>query len=487
MVGRVPAAVAGFLTVLGLYLLVAELFAENSKASAPLLSKDPASPRRSAEARGQEEVPRPEKAEPPLTPPWKGGGWDWLARYRYQLALLAAFFLATSFWHINFSRIGFRAILAPFCLVWASYFLLKLFRSRSVIGYWLFAVAAGVIYGAGFYTYIAFRITPLLLLLFVPFFRKYPGFWKRAFLFLIVTFIVACPIGWYYLHNRADFFGRTSQISVSNSKTPIADLTKNVLKTAAMFNWHGDGNWRQNIAGAPELFWPVGLLFLVGIILCLVFLFSKRSYELRDRSYEGEKAGKADNHTSYLITHTSSERFALWFLFAWFILAALPEVFSDEGIPHALRSLLMVVPAMVFAAIGAIALYRLVAKKLNMKWMATLTALFVAMIVAGAYAQYFVAWAKNPNVPGSFNANYVQIGNEINALPSATQKYVVIYAGGVIDYGLPMPIEPVLYVTNSFVPDATAQKFVNNIHYLLPDETSQIPAGTPSSTIFEIR
>ena len=40
-----------------------------------------------------------------------------------KIGLLASFFLATSFWHINFSRIGFRAIMAPFFLVWAVYFL----------------------------------------------------------------------------------------------------------------------------------------------------------------------------------------------------------------------------------------------------------------------------------------------------------------------------------------------------------------------------
>ena len=84
-------------------------------------------------------------------------------------------------------------------------------------------------------------------------------------------------------------------------------------------------------------------------------------------------------------------------------------------------------------------------------------AFFVAVIVVGAYMQYFVTWATNPNVPGSFNADYVAIGNEINALPPATQKYVVVYAGGVIDYGLPMPVQLVLYVTDSFVPDATAE------------------------------
>src|ERR1019366_9531911 len=114
---RMPAAVSGVLTVLGVYLLVTELFTAST-------------------------------------------------------ALLSAFFLATCFWHINFSRIGFRAILAPLCLCWAMYFLLKALRGssprhRGVGGveatakYFLYAVAGGVFYGVGFYTYIAFRITPL--------------------------------------------------------------------------------------------------------------------------------------------------------------------------------------------------------------------------------------------------------------------------------------------------------------------------------------
>ena len=44
------------------------------------------------------------------------------------IALLSSFFLATSFWHINFSRIGFRAILVPFILVFSFYFLFHGFR-----------------------------------------------------------------------------------------------------------------------------------------------------------------------------------------------------------------------------------------------------------------------------------------------------------------------------------------------------------------------
>ena len=71
---RLPAAVAGVLTVPGLYLLVGALFGD-------------------------------------------------------EAGLLSAFLLATSFWHINFSRIGLRAILAPLFLTWAIYLLIKAIKA----------------------------------------------------------------------------------------------------------------------------------------------------------------------------------------------------------------------------------------------------------------------------------------------------------------------------------------------------------------------
>ncbi|HVO28892.1 MAG TPA: glycosyltransferase family 39 protein [Candidatus Paceibacterota bacterium] len=403
---RLPAAVAGVLTVLGLYLLVAELFG-------------------------------------------------------YEVGLLAAFLLATSFWHINFSRIGFRAILAPLFLTWAAYLLAKAFRSRRRVSDTLLPIAAGVVYALGFYTYIAYRVTPLLLLLFIPFFRKTPHFWKKVAVFAVVTFLVAAPIGWYFVQHPADFFGRTSQISVTNSPTPIQDLAVNIAKTAGMFNFHGDENWRQNVAGAPELFWPVGILFLLGIALCL--------YQLLP--------WKKDERFLFSLSN-----FGIWFTIAWFLLAGLPAVISDEGIPHALRSILMLPPALIFAAIGGVWFYRAM-KRTSKTFARSIAILFLVLVAAFAYVDYFIVWAMNQNVPGAFNADYVTIGNEINALPTGLPKYVVVNAGGVPVRGLPTPVETTMFITDTFT---TSTQVAKNIHYLLPDQAGSIPAGTPSSTIFYI-
>src|SRR3989344_6574815 len=173
---RLPSALFGILTVLGLYFLAKEL---------------------------------------------------WNAR----VGLLASFLLATSFWHIIFSRIGFRAIMAPLLAVWGFYFLFAAIRKRTARSSALFAAAGGAIFGLGFYTYISYRVLPLLLVLIVLYFRNEKRFWKTFGIFVAAAFIIALPLGMYYLAHPADFLGRTSQISIFNSATPLQDLARNTLKT----------------------------------------------------------------------------------------------------------------------------------------------------------------------------------------------------------------------------------------------------------------
>lgn len=397
---RIPAAIAGILTVLGLYFLAREMFEERT-------------------------------------------------------ALLASFLLATSVWHINFSRIGFRAILAPLLLVWAVYLLIRGFHTefRSEASWYM--ITGGIVYGLGFYTYIAYRITPLLLLLFIPFFKHRPEFWKRVFLFVFVTFLAGLPIGWYFLKHPADFSGRLSQLSVTRFSNPFERFALNVAKTAEMFNFEGDFNWRHNLRGAPELFLPVGILFIFGLILGFVFLVRPRN--------EGPST------------------FALLLTFLWMAVAALPPALSDVGIPHALRSILMLPPAMLLAAIGGIWLYDFWKERRSASVVNTIAVLFVIAVAGYAYFDYFVRWAENPKVADAFKANYVTIGQEINALPANAPKYVVVDATGVMTRGVPMPAETTIFVTDTFLPE---QQQAKNVHYLLPNQASEIPSG---AAVFHIR
>ena len=53
------------------------------------------------------------------------------------------------------------------------------------------------------------------------------------------------------------------------------------------------------------------------------------------------------------------------------------------------------------------------------------------------------------------------IGQQINALPTSTPKYVVVNAGGVPVRGIPMPAETTMFITHSFT---TADAAAANIH-----------------------
>ena len=392
-----------------------------------------------------------------------------------RVGFLASLFLATSFWHILFSRVGFRAIMAPFCLVWGVALLLMAIRKATTTSIpvtpqaqnntaswswglraWTISLFAGLIFGLGFHTYIAYRVAPLLLLAAIPFFRKTPNFWKIAGVFLLGAFLAGLPIGLYYLAHPVDFLGRTSQVSVFSSSEPLRDLGLNIAKTSAMFFVAGDFNQRHNLAGAPELFFPIGVFFLIGAVIVLKGFWRE---------------------------------FSKLFLVLTFLLMMLPVVVSNEGLPHALRAILLIPPTMLTAALGARWVYQKIAafarSRLSDMYYKSFTQALVATAVVVLTAQaahtYFVLWANHPDTPGAFAANYVDIGRAIRALPTDIPKYVVVYAGGVDVRGIPMPSQTVMFITDTFTPDKQIQK---NIFYVLPDAVQQIPAG---ASIFEIR
>lgn len=370
-----------------------------------------------------------------------------------NVVILATFLLATSFWHINFSRIGFRAIMAPFFLVWALYFLflaLKKIDLSSVISRWSLAMAAvgGLLYGLGFHSYIAYRATPLLIV-FILWLWGFKLGWKPVIkigiVFIVFAILTASPLGIHFLKQPSDFLGRTTQLSIFASPTPWQDLGKNIIKTAGMFNFVGDWNWRHNIAGRPMLFWPVGIFFLTGLFFALKKIFS-------------------DNWRS-------SESIIL----SWLIIAALPVIISNEGLPHALRAILMAPPVFILAGMGALKLYPLIKN-----WPRITVYALLFLLAFDAFVSYFGVWGKNSNIANAFSQNYVEIGREINQLPKELPKYVIVETPGVIVRGIPMPAQTTMFITDTFNLEKRKEK---NIIYLLPDQLNQIPANQKNHVI----
>jgi len=165
-------------------------------------------------------------------------------------------------------------------------------------------------------------------------------------------------------------------------------------------------------------------------------------------------------------------------LFAWLIIAALPVVISNEGLPHALRAILMVPPVFILAGFGGIWMYEKILATINSSKINLLhwgVAIFIIILIIQSYQSYFIDWGKNPNVQGAFAADYVQIGRELNKLPKKTPKYVIVEADGADVRGIPMPTQTIMFITDTFTPKKQKEK---NIFYILPDKINQIPQNS---------
>ncbi|MCK9187210.1 MAG: glycosyltransferase family 39 protein [Candidatus Colwellbacteria bacterium] len=386
---------------------------------------------------------------------------------RHAVAILSAFLMAGSFWHILFSRIGFRAIMAPAFLIWSAYLLLTSFQKEK----WkwlLYSLSGGFIYGLGLHSYIAYRATPIIIAVpFLFFFikaikkRSIKKFAAISLSFIAGTLIAAYPLISHFTANPEDFFGRTSQISVFSSETPIKDLAINTAETIAMFNFSGDANWRHNFSGYPELSVLVGIFFIIGLVLSVKKVFTNPKKSMPE-----------------------------WLIGTWLIVSLLPVVISNEGIPHALRAILAIPPAMILAAIGMEFIARKAKiwfskmpdkKKIGIVLFKICSATIISFLIIEPFILYFILWGKNPHVSGAFSSNYVEIGRAINSLPKSHKKFVVVLAGGVSVRNIPMPAQTVMFITDSFTEKGQQE---NNIHYFTSYD--DLPDNKNEATIFVI-
>lgn len=396
--------------------------------------------------------------------------------FDWRIGAISSFLMAISLWHVNFSRIGFRAIMLPFILVFLFYFLWKGLKHSD----WLSFFWAGVLGGLGFYTYFSYRIAPLIAIII---FINYWMFIKKDFhhenyehtrnrflggfsLFMITIFFIALPIGVYFLKNPENFMQRNTQ-SVFVQEEPAKELALSVVKTLGMFTFYGDGNQRHNLSGQPVLGWPIAILFAIG--------FLRELYHWLRRK-----------HGHFSPVHT--------LLFAWFFVFLIPGFLSTEA-PHALRAIGVIPVAMIFSAKGLMWIFNATEgwESVSHPWIARDHRQFVAPILVilallGAlgfyeYNRYFNVWGPSQITADAFSANYVDIANQINAVPDSKKKYVVIGIPAVEAYGLPVTAQTVMFLTDT----VTAKKrAVKNLTYLTADQARNYKFS-PASIIWHIK
>ena len=210
---------------------------------------------------------------------------------RWALAVLTV-----TFWHVHLSRMGFRAVLLPLFTALALSQAAKGLsapgrrapgrrahgrQSRHVgtgIGHW---IAAGVLYGASWYTYMAARFTPIAISTLLIYGWLWHGDvlrrqWKQMLAAAGAALLVLLPLGIFTLRHPEIVLARSGQVSIFSAEIHHgrfwATLGNHILRTVGMFTTRGDRIWRHNLAWRPVWDPALSVAFLIGVGVALSLL-----------------------------------------------------------------------------------------------------------------------------------------------------------------------------------------------------------------------
>jgi len=309
------------------------------------------------------------------------------------VALLAGSWLAVSYWHIGYSRLGWEIILAPLFVVVTIYLLwrgLSTSRRRDF-------VCAGLALGASLYTYQAMRFLPIMVIAYLAyrtlvekrFGREY---WPHAVLCLLVAALVFAPLGAYFATHSDAFLRRAGEVSIfnpeKNPQGPLHSFVLSSLRVLGTYNLRGDPLWRHNLPGRPAFDVLTSGFFLVGLAVSV--------FRWRDRAHS--------------------------LLLFWLIILSLPPILTPpRDVPHFSRSIGALPAACVFPAIGIDAACRWVRTRRPSRqgWILTSCCLIAVLVTSTTLAlrAYFVVWAAFPDLRDHyFDGQFVDLAAAMNEL-----------------------------------------------------------------------
>lgn len=335
------------------------------------------------------------------------------------LALLSSWWMSICYWHVSFSRLGYRGILLPLLASLSFYFFLSGWhRAKEGTSPWRHFVSfalSGLFLGAAVYTYIPSRILPMVPVSFALFsvlisLRSRTEATARADhvrfslgLGLLVTglafLIISAPLGYYFLRNPDSFMHNIRDVSFLNpyysQVNPIATLAKSIAKTLGMFIFQGDMNWRHNPARRP-VFDPISsVLFLLGLALSF--------RNLRKEPY--------------------------LFTLLWSLIMFLPAGLTAAGAPHSLRAIGMLPAACIFPAVGLEALWRWVkgVRKSPRTGPVAASVCVVLLIFIGflTLRDYFGAWPGGQQLQGAFDVTFVDAASAMNEIDDSSGVWLL--------------------------------------------------------------
>src|SRR3990172_4364358 len=272
--------------------------------------------------------------------------------FNMRVALIGSFLFAVSKWDIIMTRHGVRASLIVLFELFVLHCVAQGMASPKKNSWWF--VAGGIAAGFGFYTYIAYRIFPLILLAFVI----SNGFSRlRPHLRAIVAGSLLClaiitPLAKFSIENFNRFTDRMQRTAVWKQQGEDASPAKLILdstaKTLGMFTYSGETIARLNIPGQPILSRFSSSFFI--LVLLVVLMNIRKPYAV--------------------------------FLLAYFLLTLLPGFLSIYA-PNMARTIGCVPPAILLTTLGILAGLQMLSRPVKILRIVLLTVLLSGNLVSG--------------------------------------------------------------------------------------------------------
>ncbi len=327
-------------------------------------------------------------------------GRAWFGRV---VGLLAAFLWAITLWPAHLGRIGLRAGLLGPVLALAFWLGTRAYRERRA-ALWL---AAGLVYGLSFYTYLAARLTPLLLVLFAVYLiatGRRARLWDegRVLWFAGGAALAVAPLVVALLAGPG-LVGRAGQVSILNPAVsggePLRALLDNGGRALGLYLWRGDAILRHNA--------------LLGYDAVL-----KADHPAGRPLFDLFMAGPFLLGLGWCFWHW--RRPAAAFLLLWQLVMLIPTILAEDA-PHFLRAAGILPGAVFFPAIG-----------LGLLWQwARLPVLarrgLVVALLAGSLAltvRDYTRYARQPDVAYLWESAAAQLANSARTIPEESSVYL---------------------------------------------------------------
>jgi 4-amino-4-deoxy-L-arabinose transferase-like glycosyltransferase len=348
--------------------------------------------------------------------------------------LLGIFILSFSFWHLDFSRTAFRAIMVPMVIIWSLYFLLKALHCKNKQRSYLFFVIAGACLGFGIYTYIAFRVAPLIFILFgltyASFEKKWlKKNWQVIIFFTVASVICALPILIYFYSHSNDFWSRADAVSIFNSvkMTPFKAFLKSLSYHLRAFFIDGDPNPRHNYDNQPLI--PTGwMAFLVlGFVIAMKEIIENIIKKIKFKKINSEDVFRP----SGLFYPSVIAQSIFWVML-------IPGALSIEGIPHSLRIIGMIPGVFILCILPMEYILKIYRKmrdssdislrkagtNLTMTFLLGLAMVIVSSGIFQVYV-YFDLWANDLRTASGFEKKLYLMGLLIKKMDIHKNNYVI--------------------------------------------------------------